>query len=184
MGGFGALRIALRNPDTYSAVYAMSPCCLDSEVFFERSWLAAWRGAAGVKTREDFKRAPFRSQLVIARSAFYSPDTARPPLYVAFPVTPDGDSLRLVPEIAALWRTDPMAMIPRSAPALRRLAIALDAGAQDGFPDIPANVRAVDSLLTAMGIAHEAEIYQGGHVDKVRERIVTRLLPFFSRVLR
>lgn len=184
MGGFGALRIAMRNPDTYSAVYAMSPCCLDSEVFFERSWLAAWRGAATVKTRGDFARAPFRSQLVIARSAFYSPDTMRPPLYVAFPVAPDGDSLRLVPEIAALWRTDPMAMIPRSAPALRRLAIALDAGAQDGFPDIPANVRAVDSMLTAMGIAHEAEIYQGGHVDKVRERIVTRLLPFFSRVLR
>ncbi|MEX1185885.1 MAG: alpha/beta hydrolase-fold protein [Gemmatimonadaceae bacterium] len=183
MGGFGALRIAIRNPDTYSAVYAMSPCCLDSEVFFERSWLAAWRGAAAVKTLEDFARAPFRSQLVIARSAFYSPDTARPPLYVAFPVIPDGDSLRLVPGIAALWRNDPLALIPRSAPALRRLAIALDAGAQDGFPDIPANVRAVDSLLTAMGIAHEAEIYQGGHVDKVRERIVTRVLPFFSRAL-
>jgi hypothetical protein len=184
MGGFGALRIAMRNPDTYSAVYAMSPCCLDSEVFFERSWLAAWRGAAAVKTREDFKRAPFRSQLVIARSAFYSPDTTRPPLHVAFPVIPEGDSLRLVPEIAALWRDDPLATIPRSAPALRRLAIGLDAGAQDGFPDIPVNVRAVDSLLTAMGIAHGAEIYQGGHVDKVRERIVTRVLPFFSRVLR
>lgn len=183
MGGFGALRIALRNPDTFSAVYAMSPCCLDSEVFFERSWLAAWRGAAAVKSREEFVRAPFRSQLVIARSAFYSPDTTRPPLYVAFPVEADGDSLRLVPEVAALWRADPMALIPRSAPALRRLTIALDAGAQDGFPDIPANVRAVDSLLTAMGIAHEAEIYQGGHVDKVGERIVTKVLPFFSRAL-
>lgn len=76
-----------------------------------------------------------------------------------------------------------MALIPRSAPALRRLAIALDAGAQDGFPDIPRNVRTVDSLLTALGIAHEAEIYQGGHVDKVRERIVTKVLPFFSRAL-
>lgn len=183
MGGFGALRVALRNPNTFSAVYAMSPCCLDSEVFFERSWLAAWRGAAAVKTLEDFQRAPFRSQLVIARSAFYSPDTARPPLYVAFPVELDGDSLRLVPAVAALWREDPMALIPRSAPALRRLAIALDAGAQDGFPDIPRNVRTVDSLLTALGIAHEAEIYQGGHVDKVRERIVTKVLPFFSRAL-
>jgi S-formylglutathione hydrolase FrmB len=183
MGGFGALRIALRNPDTFSAVYAMSPCCLDSEVFFERSWLAAWRGAAAVKTLENFQRAPFRSQLVIARSAFYSPDTERPPLYVAFPVEPDGDSLRLVPAVAALWREDPMALIPRSAPAVRRLAIALDAGAQDGFPDIPSNVRTVDSLLTALGIAHEAEIYQGGHVDKVRERIVTKVLPFFSRAL-
>ncbi|CAN5712641.1 hypothetical protein BH23GEM1_BH23GEM1_06510 [soil metagenome] len=77
-----------------------------------------------------------------------------------------------------------MAMIPKSTAALRRLAIALDAGAQDGFPDIPANVRALDSTLTSMGIAHEVEIYQGGHVDKVRELIVTRVLPFFARELR
>ncbi|MGI8618113.1 MAG: alpha/beta hydrolase [Gemmatimonadaceae bacterium] len=184
MGGFGALRIALRNPGKFSAVYAMSPCCLDSEVFFERSWLPAWRGAVAIRTRADFARAPFRSQLLVARAAFYSPDTLRPPLFVAYPVVPDGDSLRLVPEIARLWRDDPMAMVPNSGAALRRLAIGLDAGAQDGFQDIPANVRALDTLLTSMGIAHDAEIYQGGHVDKVRERIVTRVLPFFSRVFR
>jgi S-formylglutathione hydrolase len=184
MGGFGALRIALRNPDTFSTVYAMSPCCLDSEAAFTPGWLAAWRGAAAVKTRNDFARAPFRSQLLIARAAMYSPDIARPPLFVSFPVVPDGDALRLTPEIAALWRNDPMAMIPSSGDALRRLAIALDAGAQDGFADIPANVRAIDSLLTSMGIAHTAEIYQGGHVERVRERVVTRVLPFFSRRLR
>ena len=183
MGGFGALRIALRNPNTFAAVYAMSPCCLDSEAFFEKSWLPSWRAAEAVKTRDDFKRAPFRAQLLIARAAMYSPETSRPPLYVALPVIAGGDSLRLVPEIAARWRDDPMAMIPRSAPALRRLAIAVDAGAQDGFPDIPLNVRALDSLLTQMRVAHSVEVYTGGHVDKVRERIVTRVLPFFAQVL-
>ena len=184
MGGFGALRIALRNPDTFAAVYAMSPCCLDSEVFFDRSWLPSWRAAATVKTREGFKRAPFRAQLLIARAAMYSPDTTRAPLYVALPVIPEDDTLRRVPEIADRWRDDPMAMIPRSAQTLRRLAIAIDAGAQDGFPDIPVNVRALDSLLTGMGIAHTVEVYTGGHVDKVRERIVTRVLPFFAQVFR
>lgn len=132
MGGFGALRIALRNPDTFSAVYAMSPCCLDSE-------------------------------------------------YVALRVIPEGDSLRLVPEIARHWRNDPMAMVPMSAAALRRLAIHFDAGAQDGFPDIPANVMKLDSMLTAMGIVHHAEVYQGGHGDRVRNRVVGKMLPFFSR---
>ncbi|HUR92609.1 MAG TPA: alpha/beta hydrolase-fold protein [Gemmatimonadaceae bacterium] len=184
MGGFGALRIAMRNPDTFSAVYAMSPCCLDSEAFFEKSWLAAWRGAAAVRTREEFRRASFRAQLLIARAAMFSPDTSRPPVYVALPVVPEGDSLRLVPGIAALWRNDPMAMVPGASAALRRLAIAVDAGGQDGFPDIPANARALDSLLTAMRIAHTVEVYPGGHGDKVRERIVTRVLPFFARVLK
>lgn len=183
MGGFGALRIAMRNADIYSAVYAMSPCCLDSDVFLTRSWLAAWRGAVAVRTREDFARAPFRSQLLIARAAMYSPDTTRAPLYVAFPVIPDGDSLRLVPEVAELWRNDPMSAIPRSTAALRRLKIVVDAGAQDGFPDIPANVRALDSLLTSMGVTHRVEIYQGGHVDRVRAQVVTRVLPFFARAL-
>jgi len=183
MGGFGALRIAMRNPDTYTAVYAMSPCCLDSDVFFKPSWLAAWRGAITVKTRGDFARASFRSQLLIARAAMYSPDTNNAPLHVAFPVIPDGDSLRLVPSIAELWRNDPMSSVPKSAAALRRLTIAFDAGAQDGFPDIPVNARALDSLLTAMGVTHHVEIYQGGHVDRVRAQVVTRVLPFFSRAL-
>lgn len=183
MGGFGAVRIAMRNPDRYSAVYAMSPCCLASDAFFQPAWLAAWRGAAAVKTREEFARAPFRSQLLIARAAMYSPDTTRAPLYVALPAIPTGDSLHLVPEIAQLWRNDPMSSVPKSGAALRQLAIAFDAGAQDGFPDIPVNVRALDSLLTSMGIAHHAEIYEGGHGDRIRERIVTKVLPFFSRAL-
>lgn len=29
MGGFGALRLAMRFPDLFGSVYAMSPCCLD-----------------------------------------------------------------------------------------------------------------------------------------------------------
>lgn len=183
MGGFGALRIAMRHADTFSAVYAMSPCCLDSDVFFARPWLAAWRGAEAIRTRGDFTRAPFRSQLLVARAAMYSPDVSRPPLYVSLPVTVDGDSLRLLPRIAELWRNDPMAMVPDHVESLRRLAIAFDAGAQDGFPDIPTNVRILDSTLTAMGIAHDAEVYTGGHGDKVRERITRNVLPFFSRWL-
>lgn len=183
MGGFGALRIAMRHPDTYSAVYAMSPCCLDSEAFIKPGFVAAWRSAAAVRTMEDFSRASFRAQVLIALAAIYSPDTARPSSFTALPAIPEGDSLRLVPGIADLWRNDPMAMVPRSDTALRRLTIAVDAGAQDGFPDIPANVRALDSLLTSMGVAHHTEIYQGGHVDRVRAQVVTRVLPFFSRAL-
>lgn len=184
MGGFGALRIAIRNADTFSAVYAMSPCCLDSEAFFDKSWLPAWRGAAAVRTRDDFRRASFRAQLLIARAALISPDTSKPPLYVSLPVVPEGDSLRLIPEVAALWRNDPMAMAAQSAAAFRRLTIAIDAGDQDGFPDIPANVRALDAMLTGMRVPHTAEVYAGGHGDKVRERIVTRVLPFFAQVFR
>ena len=184
MGGFGALRIAMRNPGAFSAVYAMSPCCLDSEAFFDKSWAPAWRAATLVRTMDDFRRAPFSAQLLIARAAMYSPDISKRPLHVALPVAPDADSLKLDPEIAALWRNDPMAMIPREARALRRIAIAVDAGEQDGFPDIPANVRAIERLLTEMGIAHSAEVYRGGHGDRVRERIVTRVFPFFTRVLR
>ena len=29
MGGYGTLRLGMKNPDVYSAIYALSPCCMD-----------------------------------------------------------------------------------------------------------------------------------------------------------
>jgi hypothetical protein len=67
--------------------------------------------------------------------------------------------------------------------ALRRLEIAFDAGTRDALTDIPPNVRALDSLLTANGVRHSAELYDGTHGSRIRERFETKLLPFFSRAL-
>jgi S-formylglutathione hydrolase FrmB len=182
MGGFGALRVAMRNPGTYSAFYALSPSSIAEMDRPER--MAGWRAAVRVKGREDYAKAGFTANLIFALAAAYSPNVSRPPLFADLPLRLDGENLVPVPEIEARWRSGPLAMVPSHIDALRTMSIAFDAGDADGATDIPANVRTLDSLLTAHGVPHEAEVYEGNHGNRVRSRIETKVFPFFSRVLR
>jgi hypothetical protein len=38
-------------------------------------------------------------------------------------------------------------------------------------------------MLKRMKVQNSFEVFEGGHNDKVRERIETKILPFFSRAL-
>src|SRR5688572_30390298 len=83
MGGYGALRIAMRNPDTFSAVYALSPCCLAEMNRPER--MAGWKAAARVSGRDDYAKAGFNANLVYALAAAYTPNPGKPPLFADLP---------------------------------------------------------------------------------------------------
>ena len=53
-----------------------------------------------------------------------------------------------------------------------------------GVPHIRIGTRAFSDELTARGIAHTFEVYAGGdHVNKVHQRIETRVVRFFSETL-
>ncbi len=181
MGGFGALRIAMRHPDKFSAVYAMSPCCLASMDAPERT--AGWKAAVGLTRREDYQAAGFTAHLLYGLAAAYSPNIGKPPLFADLPYRLDSGMLVPVPSVAEKWKMGPLAMASSHLGALRRLAIAFDAGDADGLTDIPPNVRALDSLLTSQGIPHVAEVYEGNHGNRVRARFETRVFPFLSRSL-
>jgi hypothetical protein len=60
-------------------------------------------------------------------------------------------------------------------------AIAFDAGAQD--VQIAGTVKTLDQKLTALGIPHMFEIYEGTHTSRIAERLETKTLPFFSKEL-
>jgi S-formylglutathione hydrolase len=181
MGGFGALRIAMRNPDVYSAVYALSPCCLAEMNYPERR--PAWKVAIGLKERSEYARAGFTANLLYAMAAAYSPNIDKPPFYADLPYRLESDSLVAIPEILSKWK-GPLAMAATRIDALKQLAIAFDAGNADALTDIPVNVRALDSLLTARGVPHTSEIYPGTHGSGVRSRLEASVFPFFSRELR
>ena len=182
MGGYGALHVAIRNPGTFSAVYALSPCCLAKMDGPERT--AGWKAAVRLTERDDYAKAGFTANLLYAVSALYSPNPDKPPFFTDLPYRLEGETLVPVPEIAAKWNDGPLAQVPSRIGAMKRLAIAFDAGTADGLTDIPINVRTLDSLLTAHGVPHTAELYQGDHGNRIRERLESKVFPFFSRVLR
>ncbi len=183
MGGYGALHVGMRNPEVFSAVYALSPCCLcNSALESSGSMRTAWRRALSVSDTSQIRTAGFFPNILMALSAAYSPAPGRPPLYIEYPISIRGDSLVTDSRVAARWKP-PLSMIEDYKANLRRLTISFDAGASDGLADIPINVRALDTTLTRLGITHVAEVYEGTHGNRIRERLERVVFPFFSRSL-
>ena len=183
MGGFGALSIAMNHPELFSAVYALSAYGLTPERGLDPKYADSWKTAIAVRDRSKILAAGFLPDLELAVAAVYSPDLARPPLYVDLPYRLRGDSLAPVVSVKKRWMSSLMKAVPRHVASLKKLAIAFDGGRADGFEDIPQNVSRLDSLLTRLGVAHTAELYDGDHLSRIRERLEARVFPFFSQNL-
>ena len=185
MGGYGALNVGMRNPGVFSAVYALSPCCLgpDHATLAFPGRAEQWKRALSAGDTSRIRAAGFHANILMALAAVYSPAPDRPPLFVAYPFVSRSDTL--VPDSATIARWQPpLTQLTRYRENLARLKIGLDAGESDGLTDIPGNARAFDRELTRLGIGHSFEIYEGQHGNRIRERLESVVLPFFSRSLR
>src|SRR5258706_7200992 len=183
MGGYGALRIAMRHPETFSAVYALSAYGLAFDDSVEGAYAKNWRAALSLRSWDDYAKAGFITNLLMAFGAANAPDLNNPPFYVSLPYIASGDSVVLDRRIARRWSARPLEMAPDLVANLRKLSISFDAGATDGFKDIPIRANELDELLSSLKVPHSFELYEGGHGDHIRARIETKMLPFFSRVL-
>jgi S-formylglutathione hydrolase FrmB len=182
MGGYGTVRIGMKQPGVFSALYAMSSCCLlidpagGGDVV-----MRAARERAGQSSDEAPARpnpaAGFANALS-AQAAAWAPNPANPPNFFDLPFK-GGE---LDPLVAAKWVANaPLVMVDQYVPSLKtHRAIALDVGSAD--PLGADNVR-LDASLTRLGVAHTFEQYEGDHGNRVRERFETKVLPYFSRHL-
>ena len=176
MGGYGTIRIGMKRPDVFSAIYALSSCCLNEGTVRGRG--AGQPSAAElVKTMEE-ARGSRGAQGTLARAAAWAPNPANPPFYLDLP-TKNGE---VVPEVAVKWAANsPVAMLDQYVPNLKKLnGIALDIGLQDGL--ITGN-RLLVERMTAFGIPHTFETYEGDHGNRIPERLEQHVLPFFSKKL-
>jgi S-formylglutathione hydrolase FrmB len=184
MGGYAALRLAMRHPDTFSTVYALSACCLGPELLADRQMSAAWPATLRLQTREQVGQAGFWSQFQVALASVFSPDSARP-LGVSFPVAEVDGSLHPVETVRDRWlAATPERLVREHYPALRRLrGVAFDVGRADGFAHIPVTLRQLSQALTQAGIRHHFEEYEGDHGNRIGHQVAARMLPWVSRTL-
>jgi len=178
MGGYGALRIGMKNPDVFSSVYLLSPCCLAPRLP-QPQLVERLAKAEKVNSIDEFEEADFGTRAAFAGAAAWSPNPNNPPFFLDLPVK-DGEPR---PEILAKWAANaPLAMLDAYIPEVRRLrALAFDAGDEDRR--IAAAIRRLDKALNGYGISHLFEIYEGDHLNRIAERIETKALPFFSKNL-
>jgi S-formylglutathione hydrolase FrmB len=179
MGGYGALRIGMKRPDVFGALYIMSACCLTAN---RNPRPDAMTAVEAIKTREQAEeaaRAPgFGPSTTLASAAAWSPNPKNPPLFLDLPVK-DG---KVRPDIVAKWvANSPIEMLEQHVADLGKYyAIAIDIGTKD---TLIASNRALHAAMTKLRIPHGFEEYDGDHTNKVRERIELNVLPFFSKNL-
>jgi S-formylglutathione hydrolase len=173
MGGYGAVRLAMKHPDVYSSVYAMSACCLTPDI----PAADTVEKAEAVRTGEDFDKAAFNTKVTMGLAAAWSANPKTAP-YFDLP-RKDG---KIQPFVIAEWYANsPVAMLGQYAANLKKLhALALDIGLQDGL--LTEN-QLLDRLLNDLSIPHTFETYEGTHTSKISERLETKVLPYFSKNL-
>ena len=178
MGGYGAMRIGQKYPEVFSSLYLLSPCCLEPYSSAPQDSAARARLQA-VQTPADLAKADFFTKIVFASAAAWSPNPQKPPFYLDLPL----ENGQVQPLVLAKWTANrPLATIDRNIFNIKKLnAIAFDAGNED--KGIAASIKELDKVLDSYGIKHLYEEYEGGHINRIAERIGTKLLTFFSKNL-
>ena len=191
MGGYGTMRIGMKQAHAFGALYAMSSCCLMNDPAAGRGGApgrgdTAGRGDAGRGAPQGRGAAPGAGQgrgggmanALSAQAAAWAPNAKNPPQFFDLP-TKDGE---IQPLVAAKWvANSPLVFVDQYVPALRSMrAVALDIGNQDPFV---ATNRQLADALARLDVPHTIEVYEGDHGNRIRERFEMNVLPFFSRHL-
>lgn len=187
MGGFGTINLAMHHPELYRAAYAMSPCCLDfaEDISYGNP---AWRTALAFKSKEDVDKAIAAFDLYpvaeLGLARIFSPNP-QAPLLADFPVQQAGGELLPKDPAFTKWRESfPMQQVPRYGAALRQLtAFAIDFGIDDQFAHIPPATADFSRALTRLRVPHTLDVYDGDHRNRVKQRLATKIFPFFSENL-
>jgi enterochelin esterase-like enzyme len=175
MGGYGALRLGMKYPDVYSAIYALSPCCMDGGANTNAELIIKLESF----TPDQLEKANFFEIATLATSAAFAPNPQNPPFYLDLPVKNGEPRQDVINKIIAN-RT--LSFVDQYILNLKKLkAIALDAGLHDR--GISEATKTLHELLESYQIPHFYESYEGDHLNRIAERIQTKALPFFSKNL-
>lgn len=176
MGGYGTMRLAMKYPEVYSSIYAMSSCCLMNDPAARPPARPA--AASGKEDPAAARRAKIFANVFSAEAAAWSPDPKNPPKFFDLP-TVDG---KVRPAIAAKWiANSPLAMVDQYVANLKDYhAFKMDVGLQD---TLAKSNKEMDASLTELGVPHTFETYEGDHMNRVKVRFETKVLPFFSENL-
>ncbi|HXD30345.1 MAG TPA: alpha/beta fold hydrolase [Pyrinomonadaceae bacterium] len=188
MGGYGAIWLAMKHPDVFSVVYGLSPCCLGFEGDFSDK--TGWPSTLRLTSKDQLKIPPlsvesFYQDAFVALAASFSPNPQRPPFFADFPYQEREGHLVENPEVFARWRSHmPLYTIDENKANLMKLrGIFFDYGTKEEFSHVKIASQLFSKGLAERNIPHGLEVYDGTHVSKIRERVESRLMPFFSEKL-
>ncbi len=114
MGGYGTLRVGMKYPDVFAAIYAASSPAFDLAPDAQATQKELARMTPDMKV--ESRGASFSN---MAKSAAWTPNPQKPPFYFDLPFDAEGKAVPLVPE---KWAANsPLLMVEQNVPALKRL---------------------------------------------------------------
>lgn len=184
MGGYGALKLAMKHADRFSAVYALSPCCI--------TWggdLSAdnpsWRRTLTLTTLDRSDDTAFYPKFFVSLATAWSPNPRRSPLRIDLPFRLADSAVRPAEPAYSAWAAN--LLLPLAGqfrPALARLrGIAIAYGDHEQFSHISLGATAFARFLEDSRIRHELHRFTGDHFSRVREQLVNVAFPYLSRTL-
>lgn len=208
MGGFGALNLAMLHPDIFSATYGICPGLFDEDGLANTSMFARQETIEEYLEKEEEFEAmsydealrefkSFISELIIlgnnervfsyAYGAAFSPNPNKNAPFIDYPYYRSGDTLVLD---AVAWENYENGFGNLAEKVrfykdnlLSLTSINIDYGINDFYTWIPQGCEYFSQLLQGEGIPHNSTGFNGGHSDKVRDRIENYMLPTFSNIL-
>jgi S-formylglutathione hydrolase FrmB len=178
MGGYGTWVIGMTYPEAFDSIWAQSACCVSP-----RTETVESATAMAAVPYEGVDQSGFGMRAGLASMTAWSPNPANPPFYADFPLRRNAEGEASVdPLVIAKWANNsPLAMVASHVGALRSFdAIGADVGNRDGLVN---DDTLIHRELDRFGIAHEWEIYEGTHTDKIGQRFADVVLPFFAKHL-
>lgn len=175
MGGYGTLRIGMRYPEVFGALYSMSAGALVNRVPDREAVKQQWQ-----RMTPDLQSVARNSANGMqAQASAWAPNPQNPPWYFDLPYDQAGNAM---PFSAERWIANALLVTAdQNVPALKSFSgLMLDVGNEDGLED--ANTRFA-AALERLGVEHRYEIYAGNHGNRVGQRFVENVLPFFAEKL-
>jgi len=205
MGGYGAVMLGMKHPDVFSALFALSPCCLVMEDDMSEA-NPAWTKVLSLSSRDQLTRQPtnaaeFYNSVFVALAAAFSPNPTHAPFYVDFPFeTKTGlcsppaspDTLTTAPCVQKVeapylkWRSSFPTYIAEANKAnlMKLRGIFIDYGEKEQFVHIRTGVQAFSKALSVLNVPHQFEVYpEGDHGSRIRLRMEKRVIEFFNEKL-
>ena len=185
MGGYGALKIAMHHPETFSAVYALSPGALTVVREYGPN-SSTYKDLASIKTMEELDKTYF-PKVIVAFGRSWSPNPDKPPFYCDIPYEYRGEELVVHPDVLRKWYANmPFHMLDDNLDNLKKLkAIKFDWGRNAG-DRFTIQCDMLSQRLENLGIRHFAEEYIGTHTSGIFTmdgRVPQQMLPFFDMYL-
>lgn len=187
LGGYCAIRLAMRHPEIFGSLYALHPVGTGSglQIMYSRP---NWDLMAKAKSIDELKGDGF-SMIFLSIFQAHVPDADKPPLFVDLPARKEGDHLVVDSKLTERLHNSFFLerMIAQYADNLKSLrGFKFDWGRNDLIQDHVYANQAFTHKLDEFGVPHEAEEFRGGFGERnwgADGRVYTEVLPFFERHL-